>query len=425
MQLFHRLFLGLTLAYALLPSIGLSQNAADEFVYVVQKGDTLFDISRRYLISPSKWEQLKQYNQLQVLPEDLPVNLALRIPNAWLGTTATNHATLEKVSGAVYVTPPKVTERLASVGDSVAVGTKIITTAHGSAVLKLADGTQINVWPLSKLLLEKLQVGRQPHTIDAMFHLPQGDVRLSVPRPPKALKSITIQTPSAVAAVQGTEFWVSSQPGRTLTQTYKGQVQVQAQGRNSLVQADEEVFVRLGAPPSSVRTQRGPPVIENLASSITTLPARLSWSSPTDAEQWGVLIAKDREFEEVVLQTIQDKPQIDWPITANGRWWVRIQALDAQQMPSQGYEQSLDVQVQRDYLGYSTIDHAQQLHQTMQIELPELQGQERYLLQLSRDSEGNDVIWSRIQDEQKLILPTMPQTATQYLQIFRLKAKPL
>jgi FecR protein len=422
MQLLHRVLVSLTFIGLLSPLSSFGQTpVSNDWIYVVQPNDTLIGISRRHLLSASMWVHLQTYNQLKMPPDKLPADLALRIPNAWRRASATSQASVEKVTGTVYVTSPHMPEQVARVGTAVAMGSSISTGSHSSAVLRLADSTQINVWPRSKLLFEKLQAGRKPEAIDAVLNLSQGEVRLSVPRPPNARKNIRIQTPSAVAAVQGTKFWVSSQPERTLAQTYEGQVQVQAQGRNALVGAAQEVSVRLGEPPSSVQVQRGVPVIENLTIAFNSISARVSWSSPTVATQWRVLIAKDLDFEELVHQVVVDEPQIDWLIPSNGRWWIRIQALNEQQMPSQAYAQFFDVQVPRDYLGYVTIDDVQQRGQLMRIELPELQTHGRYLLQLSRDIEGKDVIWSRVQSARTLSLPTSQQTATQYLHIFRSK----
>ncbi len=57
--------------------------AADDYIYVVQAGDSPWNITTRYLKSIDHWPQLQQYNRI-ISPEAIPPGTQLRIPVGWL-----------------------------------------------------------------------------------------------------------------------------------------------------------------------------------------------------------------------------------------------------------------------------------------------------------------------------------------------------
>ena len=61
-----------------------------------------------------------------------------------------------------------------------------------------------------------------------------------------------IQTPAAISAVRGTVFRVASQPGINLTETLRGEVEVNAQGKGLAVGAGFGTRVAKGESPSTI-----------------------------------------------------------------------------------------------------------------------------------------------------------------------------
>src|SRR5262252_1521865 len=80
--------------------IGPIATAAD-FVYRVERGDTLAGIGKRNLVDPSLWRKVARYNRLRN-PNLIRPGQELRIPLDWLKRVATS-AEIVDVSGHVAV----------------------------------------------------------------------------------------------------------------------------------------------------------------------------------------------------------------------------------------------------------------------------------------------------------------------------------
>ena len=79
--------------------VGVRAAEDGDWVYVVQRGDTLSGIAARYLQGPNAWRPLARLNKINN-PRRLRINTPLHLPVAWLGTQA-SQAELAELVGDV------------------------------------------------------------------------------------------------------------------------------------------------------------------------------------------------------------------------------------------------------------------------------------------------------------------------------------
>jgi hypothetical protein len=124
-------------------------------------------------------------------------------------------AEIKTVTGQVEVQKKGETSwSSAVIGARLVEGDEIRAHAGGSARLDLADGSTLLVAENSRLVVTKLEMDQQSQARRMLFHLVVGKVRAVVAKASIALvrarqSNFAISTPTAVAAVRGTDFEVT------------------------------------------------------------------------------------------------------------------------------------------------------------------------------------------------------------------------
>lgn len=165
-------------------------------------------------------------------------------------------ARLTKVEGQVYLFYQDAPEEavLAETDCPVEPGDRVRTASDGRAEIGLEDGGVVELGPDSDFALESLE--RQAPSFSLAFGALVAKLQ-SLLGPGGRL---TVKTPTAVAAVRGTEFAVehSEDEGETRVGVFdEGRVAVTSEGGETVLEAEQETSVRQGAPPSAAaRLQR-------------------------------------------------------------------------------------------------------------------------------------------------------------------------
>ncbi|WP_449370575.1 FecR domain-containing protein, partial [Thiomonas sp.] len=202
--------------FALAPTLALAQtptavaHRSDEPVwrYTVRPGDTLIGLGRRYLRDPAQWPQIQRDNRIGN-PRRIPPGTVLSFP-ANLLRQQPSMARLVQAFGAVrwraQASDPWQDARL---GQMLAAGAQVQASDSGNAVIELANGTRLALQPGSMLTLDTLSLYADGLMADTRLRLQQGQI--DIHDNPRHLPNqhLRILTPSAQAAVRGTQFRVA------------------------------------------------------------------------------------------------------------------------------------------------------------------------------------------------------------------------
>ncbi|MFT6029471.1 MAG: hypothetical protein ACI8O8_001207 [Oleiphilaceae bacterium] len=226
-------FGSISLFMLLLLSVVQQASAAD-WLYTMRPGDNIWTLCKEYTKEPACWQKLGPLNNI-ARDRAIPPGTRLRIPANWLKVPAAS-ATIVFVQGDVTYQLLGEAQLSASEGTKLTIGAKLVT-ANGSVSLLFADGSSMVLEPNSQLELDALSNFELNGMVDSTVRLNQGTVKTRViKRQPKShFRTIT---PSAVAAVRGTEYRVNvvseehegeQQKQTTLVEVYQGLVDVGAE----------------------------------------------------------------------------------------------------------------------------------------------------------------------------------------------------
>lgn len=299
-----------------------------EWRVTLRPGDTLIGVSQRYLARPADWPRVQQLNRI-ANPYGLVPGSSLRIPLAWLKQTPAP-ATVLAHSGTVRVATPGEAERALRAGDTLHAGTRLTTAANSSASLRFADGSTLVVQPGTQLVLDTVSVYAGGGMADTRLRLQQGRVQVGA-NPRRAPGSrLQVITPSAVAAVRGTQFRVGATDAATQQETLEGEVALAAAGARVAVAAGQGSVARAGQPPSAPVALLPAPDLAGLPARSETLPLAYDWPAQPGAVAWLTQIAPDARFDTVLQETRADSPRARFADLPDGSYAMRVRAIDAQ-----------------------------------------------------------------------------------------------
>lgn len=194
-----------------------AQNQPRTMTVVVKPGEQLGMLAEQYLKAPATahWREVAELNKL-VPPYTLYPGDKLLFPTRLLAAQSASAKWLA-VYGDVRVYPLGEADKQALVGDSLRERERVFVGDSASAVLALADGSQIKLLAGSQVMLDehRYYVGRREkvssgtNAFAGLLRLIQGSVEARAVSAIDRAKPLRIQTPTSVVGVRGTEFRVS------------------------------------------------------------------------------------------------------------------------------------------------------------------------------------------------------------------------
>lgn len=223
---------------------------AQDMIYTFRPGDSLWKVCEQYARDPQAcWRELAQRNGIRS-PRAIPPGARLRIPAEWLKQQP-EPAIISEFSGQVLLYRKVGGEPvMAEIGLGIEFGDALETGPQGLARIDFADGTWLQLRPDSLVVFDAYSRYRESGMVDTSLRLERGRIRTWVkPRRGEGQRFI-ITTPSAVAAVRGTEFDLSVDRTEVLrNEVTEGVVEVSASGVAREVPAGYATLARPGEPP--------------------------------------------------------------------------------------------------------------------------------------------------------------------------------
>jgi hypothetical protein len=208
----------------------------------VKRGDTLSKISKKYLEDPSQWPALLKYNKV-ANPNLIQPGMKLRIP-ANLGKRA-SAIVIYKSGQAQYARALENSWKEIFIKLGLFSDDQIKTGPMATVHLQLSNRTVLRLQPESFIIVTKPNSGSK----DVIFTLQQGRMQAQVESMRKTGGRLYLRTPSAVAAVRGTNFDLSASKTETGLACYEGLVDVTAQKVTVKVPQGMGTFVEKGKAP--------------------------------------------------------------------------------------------------------------------------------------------------------------------------------
>lgn len=312
--------------------------ADDTFVYTVKQSDTLYALSREYLIRPDAWRELQAANRVR-MPRQMPIGYRLAIPRKLLKFNPVA-LRVQTFSGPVSVSGAEMRKGL-----ELAEGSVITTGANGFVVISGADGsrvalpsnTRVRIGQARRYLLLKatdieLQVDRGKAEVQAAKQSPDSRFR--------------VRTPVAVTAVRGTVFRAgySEEASISASETIEGEVAVAAAKAKLALPAG--FGAAANAKGDLAKEALLPaPVLADPAKIQTEVLVALDFKPVDAAQAYRVQVARDAGFLDVIGEVQGIQPRAAFDGIRNGTYFVRASGFSAAGL--QGLEEAYSFRRQR------------------------------------------------------------------------------
>ncbi|MBF3399259.1 FecR domain-containing protein [Burkholderia pseudomallei] len=308
--------------------------------YTTRSGDTLYDVSARYLQGTDDWPLVAQLNDVPV-PKHLQPGVVLKLPAARLrkerlsARVIAAHGTVESAGrGSAQFAPVAVDATLTE-------GDRLRTGSNAFVTLELSDGTHLSLPPDSQIDLATLRRTVLTGTLERVIDLRRGSVDSEVTHLKKKDDRFQIRSPSVVAGVRGTRFRVNyDKDGRasTTVEVLDGTVGVAPRAKRS---ADTLVHANFGNVTSASGVVGSPialldaPQLANPAKIQDDPQVAFDLVPLGGAQSYHVQIARDAGLYDLFKEVQVPAPRATFADVPDGTYFVRIAAIDSHGLEGQ------------------------------------------------------------------------------------------
>lgn len=302
---------------------------AQEWEYRVVPGDTLWDVSAKFLASPEQTPRLQEYNGIED-PVNLRPGSTVRVPVAWLRVSPAPAEIIE-VSGTVRVRAAESEPEIdAAAGRLLWAGSVLETGENAGATVGFADGSQLLVAAGTRIIFDTVSTYSGTGMIDTRMRLLQGRVESRVQPAAGPASRFTIDTPPATSTVRGTELRVAtSEAGRrTTAEVPVGSVEVESGERRIELPEGYGVTIVEEQPPIELRPLLPEPRVEVPDTEPLRIGTEIEWSAVPGAVAYRIQISDPTGSGPVLTDEIVTAPRAALPALPGGRYLLRIRAID-------------------------------------------------------------------------------------------------
>jgi len=315
----------LALASACVPAF------AEDWVYRVRPGDTLWDLGGAYLKPGVDWHRLQQHNHIAD-PYRLSPGLRLRIPLTWLRQQPAQARVIALVGNATAISSAGA-ERPVSEGMELGTGSRLLTALGASLSLQFADGSRLRLRESSELVLDRLSRYGRTGMVDTRVRLQRGRINNEVRRLRGAGDQFIVDTPTASSAVRGTRFRIHSGEQGTRAEVLDGRVAVTSGRRATLLRPGFGARAQAGdGDPLRPLALLPAPDLSSIAAQQDSVRPQFAWPAVAGASGYRILISRHQDFAALTADLAATAPSVTAPALEPGRYHLRVSAIDDQGM---------------------------------------------------------------------------------------------
>lgn len=298
----------------------------DYLVYTVQRGDTLYDLSRQYLMGASATQELGKLNAIK-LPRRLRIGTQLRVPRA---LALHDPAPLRVIAFSGPVNVSHETTRMAMrTGLVIGEGTQIETGRNGFVSFQAMDGSKVTLPSNTRARLTMARRYRMYAVPEVEFAVERGrgEARAEKQTPQGQFR---LRTPILVAAVRGTEFNVGHDDvaGTSTTEVNEGAVATATVANEVLVRAGNGVRAASDGTLLQAKLLPAPALIAP-GKVQTDEQVAFDFSPVENGLHYRTQVARDASFLDIIAEVATDTAHAEFSELLNGTYFVRSAAIDS------------------------------------------------------------------------------------------------
>jgi len=272
----------------------------------------------------------------------------LVVPVALLKKTPVNVQVLVASGDVVASTTQQQTSRAIKVGDTLTQGDKLKTGKYSVAKLRFADGSVVDVQQNSSIEIHASYQYAGKETFVSLLKLNNGRTEIEANPNHTVGNSMQIETPSAIAAVRGTQFRVATDTDVALQETIEGQVAFSGAGQEVVLAKGFGSVVEKNQAPLPPIVLPNAPDVTAFSQQFEQNHAKFSLVPQTEAVAFVSQLARDAAFTQIVhAQVTPAGPSAALliPDLADGQYYLRLRAQESHGLQGQSAVHAFTVKV--------------------------------------------------------------------------------
>jgi len=303
-----------------------SLNTTGDWRYTLRPSDSIWTVANDYLKSNKNWVELVRYNHITD-PNRVSPGTTLQIPFNWLKVQPAPAIAIS-VTGEALVKKSQATQwqqllaqQYLRVGDT-------IRTVNGSVLVKFADNSVLRLDYHTTLVFNRLsQFGKSGMT-DTGLRLEKGRVSTKVKPVKENGSRYEISTPSAVAAVRGTEFRLETDGKQTNLEVMEGTVNLASPSQTLDVPAGFAIGTTNVGTLSTATPLPAPPTVKSTLQQINKLPATIAWNAITGAVKYQYSLFEGQQYDgNLLVRETTNTPYVTLNHLNNGDYTLTMRAI--------------------------------------------------------------------------------------------------
>jgi hypothetical protein len=365
-----------------------------EWRYSVRPGDNLIHFARQHLINADDWRTLQTLNKIKT-PHRMQSGQIIRVP---LHLVKQLPAPAEVVlsSGNAGILKTNTSVEPVTIGQKLTAGTALITGEKSKLNIKFADGSIVSMQPNTTLKLDTLSIYSGGGMVDTTLRLQQG--KLETEANPKHVQGNKMQivTPTAVAAVRGTKFRVSTSDVAITQETLEGKVALIAAGEEVPVDKGFGSLSEGGAPPLPPILLLPAPDTALLPNKLEALPAAFSMPVQDGAVAWLAKVSTESTFNSIAAENLSQGTQLSFNDLPDGKYFLKVRAKDKQGL--EGYDAMHEFNLNARPFAPKAVTPAPAAiirESNPELNWEKVEQANQYLLELARDADFKQLLDSQ------------------------------
>lgn len=315
--------------------------------YTVKPNDSFELIYRKYLASRAGIVKLSSHNQ-HPLSKKLQPGQVLVVPVALLKKTPVNVQVLVASGDVVASSTQQQTPRAIKVGDTLTQGDKLKTGKYSVAKLRFADGSVVDVQQNSSIEIHASYQYAGKETFVSLLKLNNGRTEIEANPNHTVGNSMQIETPSAIAAVRGTQFRVATDTDVALQETIEGQVAFSGAGQEILLAKGFGSVVEKNQAPLPPIVLPDAPDVTAFSQQFEQNHAKFALVPQTEVVAFVSQLARDAAFTQIVHEQVTPagaSAALLIPDLADGQYYLRLRAQESHGLQGQSAVHAFTVKV--------------------------------------------------------------------------------
>jgi len=297
------------------------------WVYVVTNGDSLWNITTKFLTKIDYYTQLQQLNNIKY-PKKMKPGSVIRIPMEWIKHTPAS-AQVSFIQGQSQLFRNKELTALAP-STVLVLGDEVRTGNKGSATILFADGSEMVLFKNTIVSFDHLSAYGETGMVDTRVRVLQGKVETNAQKNKGPGSRLDISTPSAISSVRGTVYRVSNTGENISTvEVLEGIVEVAGDKPNHSIKVaiGQGTRIEKGLEPTPPSPLLSAPTILTRQDFFEKTPV-ITWAKVNKAKYYNIQVSSKNNFKSILWSELTTNNTIELPEFTDGHYYYRITATD-------------------------------------------------------------------------------------------------